>query len=66
MTITKKQATELRKRITKLVNAERENESRGAQHPEDWPEMDEHLRIARKRIHECIEELKLPDGRVRS
>lgn len=65
MTITAKQAKELRTCITKLVIAEREDEMRGAQDPKDWPAMDEKLRIARKRLHERIEMLKLPDGRIR-
>lgn len=65
MTITVKQARELRKRITKLVNAEREDAFRGAKDPADWPVMDERLRIARKRVHDQIELLKLPDGRIK-
>jgi len=64
MTITTHEARELRKRITKLVNAEREDMFRGAKMPEDWPAMDERLRVARKRVHEFIESLKLPDGRI--
>lgn len=65
MTITAKQAKELRKRITKLVNAEREDMFKGAKHPDEWPYMAERLRVARKRLHDHIEMLKLPDGRIR-
>lgn len=65
MTITRKQAMELRKRITKLVNAEREDVWKGSKMPEDWPEIEERLRVARKRLHEHIEMLKLPDGRIK-
>jgi len=65
MTITTNEARELRKRITKLVNAERADEMRGAKAPEDWPAMDERLRVARKRMHEFVETLKQFDGGVR-
>jgi hypothetical protein len=65
MTITTKQARDLRTRITKLVNAEREDSWKGSKMPEEWPRIDENLRIARKRVHEAIEALKLPDGRIR-
>lgn len=55
---------ELRKRITKLVNAECENEMKGTHPPEYWPGIAERLRVARKRVHDYIDILKLPDGRI--
>lgn len=63
MTITKRQSTELKKRINQLVVAERADEFKGAGHPEDVELIEEDLRIARKRIHDYIEMLKLDDFR---
>jgi hypothetical protein len=65
VTITTKQARELRKRITKLVKAEVESSWKGGKMPEDWPEIEERLRIARKHVHEHIERLKMDDGRIK-
>lgn len=61
MTITTKQACTLRTLITKLVNAEREDSWKGSEMPEEWPRIEENLRIARTRLHEHIEGLKLDD-----
>jgi len=63
MTITTKQAMELRKRITKLVNAECEAQMKGTHPPEFWPGITEELRVAKKRLHEYIDMLKLDDFR---
>jgi uncharacterized radical SAM superfamily Fe-S cluster-containing enzyme len=64
MTITIKEARELKKRITKLVNAEVAHSWKGSDRAEAFTDYDEELRIARKRLNECIENLKLPDGRI--
>lgn len=64
MTITSKQAKELRKRIAKLVKAEVADSWKGGGNPADKPIIEEDLRIANKRLREYIVTLQLPDGRV--
>jgi hypothetical protein len=65
MTITTKEARELRKRITQFVNASVAHSWKGSDLAEAHTNYDEELRVTKKRLHECIEALKLPDGRVR-
>jgi hypothetical protein len=65
MTITTSEARELKKRITKFVNASIADANKGATYPEDVPAIKEALRVAKKRLHEYVEMLKLSDGRVR-
>ncbi len=63
MTITTRQASRLRKLIKELVEAEREDEMKGAQTPDDMAEIEERLRVARKRVDHHITILRLDDFR---
>jgi hypothetical protein len=65
MTITTNEARELKKRVTKLVQAEVAHSWKGSDRANPFTNYDEQLRVARKRLNEYISMLKLPDGRVR-
>jgi hypothetical protein len=65
VTITMGQARELKKRIMRLVDAEVAHSWKGSDRAEAHTDYDEELRVARKRLNEHIQMLKLPDGRVR-
>jgi hypothetical protein len=64
VTITVREARELRKRITKFVNASVAHSWKGSDRAAAHADYEEELRVAKKRLHECIEALKLPDGRI--
>jgi hypothetical protein len=66
MTITTRQAQELRKRIRDLVKAEVEHSWKGSDRAQAFTDYDEQLRVARRRLNTFIGSLLHDDGRVQS
>lgn len=66
MTITLKESRRLRRLIKELCEAERADEMSGTYSIEDAESLEEELRIARKRVDECIKTLRLDDFRSKS
>lgn len=65
MTITSNEAKELKKRLKRLVRAEVAVATMGQPEPGQSITLKEDLRVARKRMAEYFQILRLPDGRIK-